>query len=88
MTKSRRLSGVLLTAAALAPAPQAFGQAFEVASVRKAQSAPMGSLAAILTRKGLTVFPPVLTGRYLRDRAAGFPGVVHLPLRQMEFSFS
>ena len=38
MTKSRRLFGVLLTAAALAPAPQAFGQAFEVASVRKAQS--------------------------------------------------
>ena len=36
--------------------------------------------------QGRTVFPPVLTGRYWTDRAAGFPGVVHLPLRQMEFS--
>lgn len=36
---------------------------------------------------GLTVFPPVLTGRYWSDRSAGFPRVVHLPLRQMEFSF-
>ena len=35
----------------------------------------------------LTVFPPVLTGRYWSDRSAGFPGIVHLPLRQMEFSF-
>jgi ADP-ribose pyrophosphatase YjhB (NUDIX family) len=38
--------------------------------------------------QGLTVFPPVLTGRYWSDRSAGFPGVVHLPLRQMDFSFS
>ena len=37
--------------------------------------------------QGLTVFPPVLTGRYWSDRSAGFPGVVHLPLRRMEFSF-
>ena len=37
---------------------------------------------------GLTVFPPVLAGRYWSDRAAGFPGVVHLPLRQMNFPFS
>lgn len=36
--------------------------------------------------RGITVFPPVLTGRYWSDRLAGFPGVVHLPLRQMEFS--
>ena len=36
--------------------------------------------------QGLTVYPPVLTGRYWSDRSAGFPGVVHLPLRQMEFS--
>ena len=36
--------------------------------------------------QGITVFPPVLTGRYWSDRLAGFPGVVHLPLRQMEFS--
>lgn len=35
---------------------------------------------------GLIVFPPVLTGRYWSDRSAGFPGIVHLPLRQMEFS--
>ena len=37
--------------------------------------------------QGLTVFPPVLTGRYWSDRSAGFAGVVHLPLRRMEFSF-
>ena len=37
--------------------------------------------------QGLTVYPPVLTGRYWSDRSAGFPSVVHLPLRQMEFSF-
>jgi 8-oxo-dGTP diphosphatase len=33
----------------------------------------------------LTVFPPVLTGRYWSDRSAGFPDTVRLPLRQMEF---
>lgn len=38
MTMSRRLSGVLGISAALAAALPAFGQAFEVASVRRAQS--------------------------------------------------
>ena len=32
-----------------------------------------------------TVFPPVLSGRYWQDRAAGFTAPVNLPLRQMEF---
>lgn len=29
------------------------------------------------------VFPTLLQGRYWTDRAAGFPGVVHLPLQHM-----
>jgi 8-oxo-dGTP diphosphatase len=35
--------------------------------------------------EGKTVFPPVLLGRYWQDREQGFPGVVHLPLRPMQF---
>lgn len=35
--------------------------------------------------EGKTVFPPVLVGRYWQDRERGFPSVVHLPLRRMEF---
>ena len=34
---------------------------------------------------GLTVFPPILTTRYARDREAGFPQPVRLPLREMAF---
>lgn len=32
---------------------------------------------------GKTVFPELLHGRYRSDRAAGFPGIVRLPLRRM-----
>jgi len=35
--------------------------------------------------EGKTVFPPVLLGRYWQDREHGFPSIVHLPLRRMEF---
>jgi 8-oxo-dGTP diphosphatase len=35
--------------------------------------------------EGKIVFPPVLSGQYWQDRERGFPGVVHLPLRRMEF---
>ncbi len=41
-----------------------------------------------LTREQLadkTVFPAVMTERYWTDRAAGFPSVVRLPLRRMDF---
>jgi 8-oxo-dGTP diphosphatase len=44
--------------------------------------------AAWLSRSefaGKVLFPPVLTGRYWQDREHGFTGVVHLPLRTMEF---
>lgn len=34
---------------------------------------------------GTTVFPPMLANRYWQDRSLGFPGVVRLPLRRMEF---
>jgi 8-oxo-dGTP pyrophosphatase MutT (NUDIX family) len=34
---------------------------------------------------GMTLFPEVLAGRYAADQAAGFPGVVRLPLREMAF---
>lgn len=35
--------------------------------------------------KDKVVFPSVLLGRYAEDKASGFPGVLRLPLRQMEF---
>jgi 8-oxo-dGTP diphosphatase len=44
--------------------------------------------AAWLTREEIAqkvVFPPVLLSQYWQDRAAGFPNVIRLPLRQMEF---
>lgn len=31
------------------------------------------------------VFPPVLQGRYWEDREQGFPSIIQIPLRQMEF---
>jgi ADP-ribose pyrophosphatase YjhB (NUDIX family) len=34
---------------------------------------------------GKSVFPPVLAGRYWQDRDMGFPKVVRLPPRRMEF---
>jgi 8-oxo-dGTP diphosphatase len=34
---------------------------------------------------GKPVFPELLSDRYAADRAAGFPGIVRLPLRRMEF---
>ena len=33
---------------------------------------------------GKTVFPPVLSDQYWRDRERSFPGVTYLPLRRME----
>jgi ADP-ribose pyrophosphatase YjhB (NUDIX family) len=35
--------------------------------------------------EGKTVFPPVMLQRYWQDREHGFPSVVHLPPRRMEF---
>ncbi len=34
---------------------------------------------------GKAVFPEVLTGRYTADKEAGFPGVIRLPMRRVEF---
>jgi len=35
--------------------------------------------------QGKVVFPSLLYGRYVADKAAGFPGAVRLALRRMEF---
>lgn len=35
--------------------------------------------------QGKAVFPSALGTRYATDKAAGFPGVVRLPMRRMEF---
>lgn len=34
---------------------------------------------------GLTVFPPMLQDRYWADRDLGFPEIIQIPLRRMEF---
>jgi uncharacterized protein (TIGR03435 family) len=76
MTKPRRSFGVLVIAAALAAALPAFGQAFEVASVRKAQSerfaiSPYGGNQFSINSASLTLLVSMAFGLNDTDIVAG-----------------
>jgi 8-oxo-dGTP diphosphatase len=51
----------------------------------KAEHIVQAAWLSLAELEGKSVFPPVLAGRYWQDRKLGFPHVVQLPLRRMEF---
>ena len=67
-------------------AAQLIGGAFDFSHPEaRAEHIAEGAWLSPEELRGKAVFPTVLCERYASDRAAGFPDVVRLPLRHMEF---